>query len=135
LDALCIADSSLCILFHFVSQEHLLEVIQHISESSPVTVIGEAMWGDELGCVFVLQVHQNVRHVIDSHTAIQSCVTQKPQLSIQSISSELYASPTVIADENFQLPLYIELTTTNLSPRRAAPASFIAAHSRLAHFF
>jgi hypothetical protein len=117
-----------------ISKVHLLEVIQRISESSPVSVIGEAMWGDECGSVFVLQVHPSAQHAIDSHAAIQSCITEKPELSIQSITSELYASPSTIADENLQLPLYIELTTTNLAPRRAAAASFIAAHSRFRSF-
>jgi hypothetical protein len=101
-----------------------------MSESSPVAVMGEAMWGDVCGCVYILQVHRHIQHVIDSHTAIQSCLAQKPQLLIQSISSELYDSPNVVADENLQLPSFFELTLTNLAPRRTAPASFVAAHSR-----
>jgi hypothetical protein len=101
-----------------------------MSESSPVAVMGQAMWGDVCGCVYILQVHRHIQHVIDSHTAIQSCLAQKPQLLIQSISSELYDSPNVVADENLQLPSFFELTLTNLAPRRTAPASFVAAHSR-----
>ena len=101
-----------------------------MSESSPVAVMGEARWGDVCGCGYILQVHRNIQHVIDSHTAIQSCLAQKPQLLIQSISSELYDSSNVVADENLQLPSFFELTLSNLAPRRTAPASFVAAHSR-----
>jgi hypothetical protein len=34
----------------------LLELVQRVAESSPVTVIGESMWGDEAGSVYILQV-------------------------------------------------------------------------------
>ena len=76
------------------------------------------------------QFNQNIQHLIDSHTAIQSFAAQTPQLHIHSMSSELYTAPTMINDTNLQQSLYIEFTWSNLSQRRGTPASFVAAHTR-----
>jgi hypothetical protein len=80
------------------------------------------------------QFNQNIQHLIDSHTAIQSFAAQTPQLHIHSMSSELYTAPTMINDTNLQQSLYIEFTWSNLSQRRGTPASFVAAHTRCALF-
>lgn len=114
------------------NQALLLEVVQRMSDCSPVTAVGDAIWGDESGIVHVLQFNQNIQHLIDSHTAIQSFAAQTPQLHIHSMSSELYTAPTMINDTNLQQSLYIEFTWSNLSQRRGTSASFVAAHTRYA---
>ena len=127
-----------------------------MAKYSPVTMIGEAIWGDEAGAVHVLQVefsldgffsarslaaltflqfHKNIQHLIDSHTCIQAFVARTPQLHMGSFSSELYAAPTAVADESLQQPSYVEFTWSNLPQRKGASASFVAAHTRCALCF
>ena len=47
----CVRDS------HEALQLFLLDLVQRVAESSPVSVIGETIWGDEAGSVHILQVH------------------------------------------------------------------------------
>jgi hypothetical protein len=37
-------------------QGHLLEALHCMAQASPIAVIGETIWGDEVGAVYVLQV-------------------------------------------------------------------------------
>ncbi len=37
-------------------QPHLLQALYCMAQASPIAVIGEAIWGDEVGTVYVLQV-------------------------------------------------------------------------------
>ena len=46
----CVRDS------HEALQLFLLDLVQRVAESSPVSVIGETIWGDEAGSVHILQV-------------------------------------------------------------------------------
>jgi hypothetical protein len=137
-------------------QAQLLEALHCMAQASPIAVIGETIWGDEVGAVYVLQVEvfsaarvcfisyratsrraltlrqmqRSVQHLADSLAAFRSYVQRTPQLLIDSLSSELYAAASIATDASPEHPLYIELTSTILPSRKFASATFVSAHTR-----